>query len=117
MFQTEMTNKETVGSAFNAGAHTKHLKHRIDAIDKDNFSYSYAVIEGDGVLEKVKSVSHEVKFEPTAEGGCKVKNVSKYHPKPGVEIKEDDIKAAKEEALAIVKVVEAYLVANPQAYA
>lgn len=75
------------------------------------------MIEGDSVLEKVGSVSHEIKFEPSADGGCKTKNVSKYHAKPGVEIKEEDFKAASEEALALLKVVEAYLVANPEAYA
>ncbi|KAF1890580.1 hypothetical protein Lal_00041390 [Lupinus albus] len=95
----------------------KHLKHRIDAIDKENLAYSYTVIEGDGVLEKVDSISHEIKFEPNAEEGSKTKNVSKYHPKAGVEIKEEDFKAIREEDSAILKVVEAYLVANPDAYA
>ncbi|XP_061369348.1 major allergen Pru ar 1-like [Gastrolobium bilobum] len=99
------------------GANIKHLKHRIDAIDKENLTYSYAVIEGDAVLEKVESVSHEIKFEPDTKGGCKVKNVSKYHPKAGVEIKEEDFKASREEGSAILKVVDAYLVANPEAYA
>ncbi|KAJ1433126.1 START-like domain superfamily [Sesbania bispinosa] len=95
----------------------KHLKHRIDVVDTENFIYNYAVIEGDGELEKVQSISHELKVEHTTEGGCKVKNVSKYHPKPGVEIKEEDFKASREVPLAVVKVVDAYLVANPEAYA
>ncbi|KAK7329498.1 hypothetical protein VNO77_23668 [Canavalia gladiata] len=99
------------------GDHIKHLKHRIDAIDKENLKYSYAVIEGDDLLEKVDSISHEIKFEPTENGGSKAKNVSKYHPKPGVDIKEDDFKAAREKAMGLFKVVEAYLVANPGAYA
>ncbi|KAE9594933.1 putative START-like domain, Bet v I type allergen [Lupinus albus] len=99
------------------GDNIKHLKHRIDAIDKENLAYSYTVIEGDGVLEKVDSISHEIKFEPNAEEGSKTKNVSKYHPKAGVEIKEEDFKAIREEDSAILKVVEAYLVANPDAYA
>ncbi|KAL1359103.1 hypothetical protein HN51_004355 [Arachis hypogaea] len=95
------------------GSETKHLKHRIDAIDKENLTYSYSVIEGD----KAESVSYDIKFEPTPEGGCKSKSVSKFYPKQGVEIKEEDIKASKEESLAVFKVVEAYLVANPEAYA
>ncbi|KAL9314880.1 hypothetical protein ACSQ67_020332 [Phaseolus vulgaris] len=113
-----MTNKEIViGNAFNAGDKIKHLKHRIDAIDPEKLTYSYAVIEGDGALEKVDSISHEIKFEATEEGGCKTKNVSTYHPKAGVDVKEEDFKAAKEEGLALLKVVDAYLVANPEAYA
>ncbi|MED6218998.1 hypothetical protein PIB30_031786 [Stylosanthes scabra] len=96
------------------GSETKQLKHRIDAIDKENLTFSYSVIEGDN---KVESVSHDLKFEPIAEGGFKSKSVTKFYPKQGVEIKEEDIKASKEESLAVFKVVEAYLVANPQAYA
>jgi len=112
-----MTNKEIViGNAFNAGDKIKHLKHRIAAIDQEKLTYSYAVIEGDA-LEKVDSISHEIKFEATEEGGCKTKNVSTYHPKAGVDVKEEDFKAAKEEGLALLKVVDAYLVANPEAYA
>ncbi|KAE9591661.1 putative START-like domain, Bet v I type allergen [Lupinus albus] len=99
------------------GDNIKHLKHRIDALDKENLAYSYTVIEGDSVLEKVDSVSHEIKFEATAEGGSKTKNISKYQPKEGVDIKEEDFKADREEASTILKVVEAYLVANPEAYA
>jgi hypothetical protein len=93
------------------------VKHRIDAIDKENLVYNYAVIEGDAKPEILELISHEVKIEPSAEGGCKIKNVSKYYPKKGVVIKEEDLKDAKEEALVILKVVDAYLVANPQAYA
>jgi hypothetical protein len=93
------------------------VKHRIDAIDKENLVYNYAVIEGDAKPEILELISHEVKIEPSTEGGCKIKNVSKYYPKKGVVIKEEDLKDAKEEALVILKVVDAYLVANPQAYA
>ncbi|TKY72552.1 Major allergen Pru ar 1 [Spatholobus suberectus] len=99
------------------GDNIKQLKHRIDAIDQENLTYSYAVIEGDGALEKVDSISHEIKFEPTEKGGCKTMNVSKYHPKAGVDVKEEDFKVAREEGLALLKVVDAYLVANPEAYA
>nr|BAA92224.1 S1-1 [Vigna unguiculata] len=98
------------------GDKIKHLKHRIDAIDPEKLTYSYAVIEGDGALEKVDSISHEIKFEATEEGGCKTKNVSTYHPKAGVEVKEEDFKAAKDEGLALLKAVDAYLLANPDAY-
>ncbi|PNY02805.1 major allergen Pru ar 1-like protein [Trifolium pratense] len=99
------------------GDSIKYVKHRIDAIDKENLIYNYAVIEGDAKPEMLELVSHEVKIEPSKEGGCKIKNVSKYYPKKGFEIKEEDLKDAREEALVILKVVDAYLVANPKAYA
>ncbi|XP_045788595.1 major allergen Pru ar 1-like [Trifolium pratense] len=99
------------------GDSIKYVKHRIDAIDKENLIYNYAVIEGDAKPEMLELVSHEIKIEPSKEGGCKIKNVSKYYPKKGFEIKEEDLKDAREEALVILKVVDAYLVANPKAYA
>ncbi|KAJ1407697.1 START-like domain superfamily [Sesbania bispinosa] len=80
-------------------------------------TYSYAVIEGDGVLEKVQSVSHEIKFKPSAKGGRKIKTVSKYYPKLEVEINEEEIKSGKERVLGIYKVVETYLLQNPDVYA
>ncbi|KAF7813530.1 major allergen Pru ar 1-like [Senna tora] len=100
------------------GTNMRELKHRIDAIDKENLTYSYSLIEGDDeVLKKAESVSHEIKLEATPEGGSKGKNVSKYHPKQGLEITEEDVKAGREAAMGALKLVEAYLQENPQAYA
>ncbi|THF96861.1 hypothetical protein TEA_021285 [Camellia sinensis var. sinensis] len=78
----------------------KCLKHRIDAL-----------------MDKLEFISYEMKLESDANGGCVGKNISKYHAKPGVEIKEEEIKAGKEKASAVFKAVEAYLLANPNAYA
>lgn len=93
------------------------MKHRIDAIDKENLTFNYAVIEGHGKPEMLESILYEIKIEPSPEGGCKIKNVIKYHLKQEVEIKEDDFKDAMEEALIVLKIVDAYLLANPEAYA
>lgn len=100
-----------------AGAHIKYVKHRIDAVDEEKLTYSYTLIEGDDLLDKIESVSYEIKFEATPDGGCKGTDVSKYHPKPGVQIDEEEAKAGKQKAMAVFKVVEAYLLANPEAYA
>lgn len=95
----------------------KYVKHRIDALDKDSLTYSYTLTEGDALLSNIEAITYEIKFQSTADGGCKGTNVSKYHPKPGAEIKEEEIKEGKEKAMAVYKVVEAYLIANPEAYA
>ncbi|GMY27832.1 major allergen Pru ar 1-like [Fagus crenata] len=98
--------------------HFKSLKHRIDALDEEKLTYSYTSVEGDDdLLDKIESISYEIKFEPTPGGGSKGTNVSKYHPKPGVQINEEEIKAGKEKAMAVYKGVEAYLLANLNAYA
>ena len=102
---------------FAEGAQTKYLKHRVDALDKDNLSYSYTQIEGEGLMDKIESISYEIKFGPSSDGGCIGKNVSKYVPKGGVEIKDEEIKEGKEKATAVLKAVEAYLLTNPDAYA
>ncbi|OWM88131.1 major allergen Pru ar 1-like [Punica granatum] len=102
---------------FAEGSQLKHLKHRIDVLDKEKMTYSYTMIEGSDLTDKLESISYEIKFETTPEGGCKGTNVSKYYPKPGVTINEEEIKAGKEKAMAVFKAVEAYLLANPKAYA
>jgi len=41
-------------------------------------------------------------------------NVSKYHPKPGVLINEEEIKAGKEKATAVFKAAEALSLGQPR---
>ena len=102
---------------FTEGPEFKYLKNKVDALDKEEMTYAYTVIEGDALMDKVESISYEVKFEATPDGGCKGRNVSKYNLKPGSEIGEEQLKEAKAKSLAIFKAVEAYLLANPDAYA
>lgn len=97
------------------GTHFKYIKHRIDELDKDKLTYKYTLTEGDALAGKLEFISYEVKFEQSPDGGCICKTISNYHPKPGVEIKQEDIKAGKEKAMATFKAVEAYLLANPDA--
>ncbi|KAK2645177.1 hypothetical protein Ddye_020372 [Dipteronia dyeriana] len=102
---------------FTEGTEFKYLKNRVDALDKERMIYAYTVIEGGDLQDKVESISYVVKFEATADGGCKGTNVSKYNVKPGVEITEEQLKEAKAKSMAIFKAVEAFLLANPAAYA
>ncbi|KAJ9699694.1 hypothetical protein PVL29_005524 [Vitis rotundifolia] len=102
--------KEVEGSQFN------YIKHRIDGINKENFTYSYSVIEGDALMGTLESISYEVKLVASLDGGSICKNTSKYHTKWDIEITEDQIKAVKEKAMGMYKAVEAYVLANPDAY-
>ncbi|XP_057957678.1 major allergen Pru ar 1-like [Malania oleifera] len=102
---------------FGEGSHLKYMKHKIEEVDEEKLTYKYTVIEGDALLEKLESISYEIKMESTPDGGCKGSNTSTYYPKPGFEAKEDEIKAGKEKAKAIYKAAEAYLIANPDIYA
>uniref|UniRef100_A0A2N9HIR0 Bet v I/Major latex protein domain-containing protein n=1 Tax=Fagus sylvatica TaxID=28930 RepID=A0A2N9HIR0_FAGSY len=93
-----------------------YVKHRIDEIDNANFTYAYTLIEGDAISETLEKISYEIKLVASPDGGSILKNTSKYHTKGDHEIKEDQIKAGKEKAGGLFKAVEAYLLANPDAY-
>lgn len=91
------------------------MKQRVDAVDKENFTYSYSIIEGDALMGLFESVSYHIKIVPTLDGGSICKNRSIYHTKGDAQVTEEEIKAGKEKASGMFKAVEAYLLANPDA--
>ncbi|GMN63411.1 hypothetical protein TIFTF001_032488 [Ficus carica] len=95
----------------------KYVKHRIDELDNENFSCKYSLIEGDVLGDKLESIDHELKFEAVADGGSVCKLLSKYNTKGDFSVNEEDIKEGKEKSMVIYKVVESYLVENPNVYA
>ncbi|XP_039154879.1 pathogenesis-related protein STH-21-like [Eucalyptus grandis] len=101
---------------FAEGGHLKFLKHKIDALDTENLVCKYTLIEGDVIFDKIESIVYEVQFLASSNGGCVCKMTSEYHTKGDVELKEDDIKQGKEKAMGLYKVVEEYLLANPDIY-
>ncbi|XP_057809692.1 major allergen Pru ar 1-like [Salvia miltiorrhiza] len=102
---------------FAEGSEFKYMKHRIDGLDEAAMTYSYTLIEGDPLMDKLDKVAYETKMEASEDGGTKGKNGSTYYTKAGVEIKEEEIKAGKDKAAGLLKAVEAYLLANPEIYA
>ncbi|XP_030515055.1 major strawberry allergen Fra a 1-3-like [Rhodamnia argentea] len=101
--------KQTI---FGQSAHIKYTKHKIDALDVENFYCKYTLIESDIEFDKIDFIVYEVKFT-SADGGCACKMTSDYHVKEGAELKEDDIKQGKDRAMGLFKTVEEYLLANP----
>ncbi|XP_059630414.1 major strawberry allergen Fra a 1.07-like [Cornus florida] len=101
-----------------AEGYTLHcLKYRIDELNEETFTYNYTLIEGDASMDKqIESISYEVKLELSPNGGTVSKMTSKYYTKGDVELSEESIKAGKEKATGMYKVVEAYLLQNPDAY-
>ncbi|KAK4425403.1 Major allergen Pru ar 1 [Sesamum alatum] len=100
---------------FGEGSQYKSMKHRVDAIDKENLTHSYTIVEGDALAGVLESITYHVKIVPTEDGGCICKNRSIYHTKGDVEINEEKIKEGKEKAMLMFKAIEAYLQANPDA--
>ncbi|KAL6293069.1 hypothetical protein ACE6H2_001211 [Prunus campanulata] len=98
-----------------SGSHYSYMKHQIDGLDKDNFAYSYSLVEGGALSDKVEKITYEIKFVASADGGSIIKSTSNYHTTGDFEIKEEDVKGGKEKATGLFKLIENYLVANPDA--
>ena len=91
-----------------------HALNRIDVLDEANYVYKYSVIKGN---PKYESNSFEVKLEATADGGTLCKLSGEYKTAGNSLLTDEEIKAAKEGNVNMFKAVEAYLLANPDAYA
>ncbi|KAK3444463.1 hypothetical protein EUGRSUZ_A00176 [Eucalyptus grandis] len=87
----------------------------MEALDKENFTYCYSIIEGDPLGTDFEKISYEVKITASPDGGSMLKSTSKYLTIGEVNITEEEIKAGKEKADAMVKAIEASVVANPDA--
>ncbi|KAL8048307.1 hypothetical protein ABFX02_07G055500 [Erythranthe guttata] len=99
---------------FGEGSKFKSVKHRVDALDAENMTHSYSIIEGDALMGIVESITYHIKIVPTEDGGCICKNRSIYNVKGDAhEVTEDKIKEGKEKAMAMFKAIEAHLHANP----
>ncbi|KAL1544920.1 major allergen Pru ar 1-like [Salvia divinorum] len=98
---------------FGEGSEYKSVKQRVDAIDKDNLTYSYSIIEGDAISGIIESITYHIKIVPTEDGGSICKNRSIYSIKEGADVSEEKIKEGKDKALVMFKAIEAYIIANP----
>ncbi|KXG39554.1 pathogenesis-related protein 1-like [Sorghum bicolor] len=91
------------------------MKERLDFLDVDKCECKNTLVEGGGIGVAIETAASHIKVEPAAGGGSVVKVESTYKLLPGVDEKDEEVKA-KEAVTAIFKGAEAYLVANPDAY-
>ncbi|SPT20111.1 unnamed protein product [Triticum aestivum] len=91
------------------------MKERLEFLDEEKCECKSTLIEGGGIGTAIETAASHIKVEPAANGGSVVKVDSTYKLLPGVEVK-DEITKAKDSVTAIFKAVEAYLIANPNAY-
>ncbi|GJY64694.1 major allergen Pru ar 1-like protein, partial [Tanacetum coccineum] len=96
------------------------VKHQIDELDEKKFTYKYTLIEGMGISDKIEKVSYDIKFEASSDGGTTSKMTTTIYTHGDFGIKEEELKAGKEKVLGLYKVVEkvveAYVLKNPDAY-
>ncbi|KAL7618735.1 major allergen Pru ar 1 [Lactuca sativa] len=93
-----------------------YVKHHVDEVDENTLTYKYSLIEGMGISDKVEKVSYDIKFEATPDNGTISKMTTTIYTHGDFELKEEELNAGKEKVLGLYKVVEAYLLENPDAY-
>ncbi|KAI3981257.1 hypothetical protein MKX01_017559 [Papaver californicum] len=99
------------------GYPVKHIKNRLDFMDKENYAIKYVGIECEAFGDQIDCVSHEVKFDATPDGGsiCKIK--STFFPKGNVVIDEELLNAGREGYMEKFPFFIAHLTENPHLYA
>lgn len=58
----------------------------MDAIDKENLTHTYSIIEGDALSDIIESITYHIKIVLTEDGGSICKNRSVYITKGNAEI-------------------------------
>ncbi|KAL7220763.1 hypothetical protein ACSBR2_013618 [Camellia fascicularis] len=102
---------------FAEGGPFKSVKHRVDEVNKEAYKYRYTLIEGDLLMGKFEKICYEMELVPTLDGGSISKSTNKYYPLGDLVLNEEEIKAGMDKAGGMFKVVEDYLIQNPDAYA
>uniref|UniRef100_A0A2P2Q9M5 Major allergen Pru ar 1-like n=1 Tax=Rhizophora mucronata TaxID=61149 RepID=A0A2P2Q9M5_RHIMU len=102
-------------SKFPEGSPFKYMKHRVEAIDSEKYYSKYTLFEGDIMGASLESLVQELQFTAT-DGGCICKSINTYYPKAGAELSQEEIKDGEEKSMGLYKVVEEYLLANPNSY-
>ncbi|KAG4126766.1 hypothetical protein ERO13_D10G176233v2 [Gossypium hirsutum] len=100
---------------FVEGLPFQYLKHMIGRHDENNLSYSYSLIEGGPLGDKLEKISYENQFVAAASGGSVCKSSIKFYTVGDYIITEDEIKALIQRSEVVYKAIEAYLLANTDA--
>ncbi|KAK8634988.1 hypothetical protein V6N13_022891 [Hibiscus sabdariffa] len=98
---------------FAGGLPYPYVKHEIESHDQDNLSYSYSLIEGGPLGDKLEKISFENKLVAGADGGSVCKSLMKFYTIGDCVFTQEDIKDQIQRMDVVYKAVEAYLVANP----
>ncbi|KAF7813539.1 class-10 pathogenesis-related protein 1-like [Senna tora] len=95
------------------GGELHYVKHKVEAVDNDNFVYNYSLVESDTFPDTLEKISVDTKLEAAANGGSVVKvtvtSVTKGDAKPT----EEELKMGKQKGEGLFKAIEGYLLANP----
>ncbi|XP_038724217.1 major pollen allergen Bet v 1-M/N-like [Tripterygium wilfordii] len=96
----------------------QYIKDQVEVIDHEKHIFKLSIIEGGLIGIKMKSYVYEVSFTSTSEGGSLANLKIDYEPlEDAVLPSEEEINNIKLAHIAMVKAVDGYLLANPDAYA
>ncbi|KAK8525365.1 hypothetical protein V6N11_064432 [Hibiscus sabdariffa] len=90
-----------------------YVKHEIESHDQNNFPYSYSVIEGGPLGDKLEKISFKNKLVAGAYGGSVCKSLMKFYTISDCVFTEEEIKDQIQRMDVVYKAVETYLVTNP----
>lgn len=96
-----------------AGGKTKYVLHRVDAIDEANFVYNFSITEGTALADTLEKVSFESQLVEAPNGGSIRKVSVQFFTKGDATLSEEELTANKAKIQGLVKLVEGYLLANP----
>ncbi|CAL5337927.1 hypothetical protein CsSME_00021264 [Camellia sinensis var. sinensis] len=102
---------------FAEGGPFKSVKHRVDEVNEEACKYNYTLIEGDVLMDKFEKICYEIELVASPDGGSITKSTTKYYPLGNYVINEEELKVGMENAGGMFKVVEDYLIQNPNVYA
>ncbi|KAG9459521.1 hypothetical protein H6P81_004029 [Aristolochia fimbriata] len=94
-----------------------YVKDRVEVMDDEKYLFKYSAIEGGSLLgAKVSSLQFELTIEASPGGGSISKLKVDYDAIDGATGVEEEVAKVKEGVTGMVKAVEAYLLAHPEAY-
>ncbi|ESW10953.1 hypothetical protein PHAVU_009G252800 [Phaseolus vulgaris] len=95
------------------GEESKYVLHRVDAIDESSFVYNFSIIDGTALPQTLEKISFQTQLLESSNGGTIRKVNANFFTKGEALLTDEDLKANQAKIQGLVKLVEAYLLANP----
>nr|XP_010922267.1 major pollen allergen Aln g 1 [Elaeis guineensis] len=92
------------------------LKERVEVLDSANKIFKYSIIGGGLIGLRLKLCSYELKFELGSDGSSVGKLTLQYETLDDADLSEEEKGMLMEGPMGMMKAVEGFLLANPDAY-
>lgn len=92
------------------------MKEKVDLIDEEKMVYGFSHVEGGVIGTKVAYTNFKIKITPKAGGGSISTTTVNYDTLPGVPYDEAKVEEIKAGSIALFRMLEEPLIANPTLY-